>query len=111
MNGNWQCFTLEDVVRDYKIPGQTAIPSGKYRIIMTFSSRFSRQLPLLLNVPDFDGIRIHAGNTDKDTKGCVLVGKVADHDFVSRSREAFSELYDKLVTALAIEKCTMEIIK
>ena len=72
------CDTLEDRVRDLskepKIKGQTAIPTGRYRIYLTYSPRFKRILPLLDNVPQFSGVRIHRGNTAKDTEGCILVG-------------------------------------
>jgi hypothetical protein len=74
------CNTMEDVVRvlrssSDKIPGETAIPAGKYEIKMSYSSKFERILPLLLNVPFFTGIRIHRGNTHEHTEGCILVGK------------------------------------
>lgn len=74
------CNTMEDVVRllrskEDKINNETAIPDGKYEVVMSYSNRFKRVLPLLLNVPYFTGVRIHRGNTDKDTEGCILVGK------------------------------------
>jgi len=63
LNGKFECYTLEDVVRvGEKVPGATAIPEGIYPVQITFSNRFKRDLPLLLNVPNFDGIRIHTGN-------------------------------------------------
>lgn len=64
-------FTCEDTVRDGpKIPGATAIPAGKYKVVITFSNRFQRHLPLLLDVPGFSGIRIHSGNV-AETKTLV----------------------------------------
>ena len=76
------CHTLEPTWRDIpprgkgrKIPGRTAIPEGRYPVAVTRSPRFGGAwLPLLLHVPDFEGIRIHADNTAEDTRGCILVG-------------------------------------
>ena len=69
------CHTLEDAVREEKIAGKTAIPEGSYQVIVNRSPKFKRDLPLLLDVPNFEGIRIHRGNTAKDTSGCILVGE------------------------------------
>src|SRR5262245_59056606 len=81
IDGQYQCFTLEDEIRDGpKVMHETAIPVGRYRVVITRSQRFERMLPLLLDVPNFEGIRIHAGNTDKDTSGCILVGMSRSHD-------------------------------
>lgn len=76
IDGQFFCDTLEDKVRPFgeKVFGETAIPSGIYKVVLTRSERFKRVLPLLLNVPDFEGIRIHGGNTAVDTHGCLLVG-------------------------------------
>ena len=90
------CYTLEDAVRARKIKGQTAIPSGRYRVAITPSQRFKQRMPLLLNVPEFEGIRIHPGNTDKDTSGCILVGFERAGATISRSREAYRALFDVL---------------
>ena len=75
-------YSLEDVVREvpgrpvaeWKVPGKTAIPAGRYRLRWTMSNRFRREMLLLEGVPGFAGIRIHAGNTDADTEGCILLG-------------------------------------
>ena len=79
VEGEYFCDTLEDRVRDLtvekKIPGETAIPAGQYDLIVSMSPRFKRELPRLLNVPYFEGILIHRGNTEKDTSGCILVGE------------------------------------
>lgn len=85
INGVKLCDTLEDTERLFwgalnkltgtKIFGKTAIPTGTYEIVLTYSARFKMVLPLLLKVPQFDGIRIHKGNKPEDTEGCILVGK------------------------------------
>lgn len=99
---DWESVTLEDVVRPpgIKIPGQTAIPAGWYRVVITFSNRFQRDLPLLLDVPNFTGVRIHAGNTAADSTGCILVGKERGPTTVMRSREALLPLQAKIQKAL-----------
>jgi len=123
------CFTLEDVVREqagknppkekdgvpvsqWKIPGQTAIPAGRYRIIINRSKRFSKLasrdvfLPLLLAVPGFDGVRIHPGNKPEDTDGCILPGmRVAPGGTaIAESRKAFDLLFPKIQAALALNE-------
>lgn len=80
INGRQFGFTCEDKDRkmedgNEKIYGKTAIPRGKYRVVLTFSHRFNRIMPELLGVKGFEGIRIHGGNTEADTEGCVLLGK------------------------------------
>ena len=81
MDGEYLCDTLEPTRRDIgwgrpgkKQAGRTAIPEGRYPVAVTFSPRFERWLPLLLHVSGFEGIRIHAGNTVRDTAGCILPG-------------------------------------
>lgn len=68
-------YTLEDVTRDVKIYGETAIPAGEYDVIVDYSNHFAKELPHILNVKGFDGVRIHGGNSAKDTLGCILIGK------------------------------------
>lgn len=114
VDGKTECFTLEDQVRPNgdKVPGKTAIPPGVYNIVVTLSQRFKRDLPLLENVPDFTGIRIHPGNTAENTDGCILVGAAKGPDYVSHSREAFEALFKKIKEALGCgEKCTIEVCK
>lgn len=104
-----ECYTLEDVVRDIKIKGETAIPYGIYEIVINWSNRFQRPMPLLLNVPGFDGIRIHAGNTAADTEGCILVGAGRGTDYVTESKKAFAGLFVKLVKAMETDKILIEV--
>lgn len=105
----FECFTLEDVVRPVKIPGVTAIPEGVYVVVVSFSARFKRPLPELLNVPNFSGVRIHTGNTDANTDGCILVGQTQSKDFVGHSRAAFDRLFAKLQVAAQREKILLEV--
>ena len=98
IDGEFFCYTLEDRVREpgFKVYGATAIPAGTYQIGMSYSARFKMVLPLLKQVPGFDGIRIHAGNTESDTEGCILVGHNLLHDRIGSSRMALADLIDRL---------------
>jgi hypothetical protein len=100
VDGWFECFTLEDTVRDIKIAGQTAIPTGKYEIIINNSKKFKKDLIQLLDVPGFTGIRIHAGNTATDTEGCILVGKVRALNMILESNAALNNLQPKVQAAL-----------
>lgn len=115
VNGVFECFTLEDKVRDLKadgsgkIYGKTAIPKGTYELVLTYSDRFKQVMPLLLKVPFFEGIRIHSGNVDADTHGCLLTGTAHTKDFVSNSKIAYQNLFNKLKIASKSEKIFIEI--
>lgn len=102
VDGLFQCYTLEDKEREVKIKSETAIPKGTYKVIINQSARFKTLLPLLLDVPGFEGIRIHPGNTNHDTEGCILVGKTRGTDFIGKSRKAFAELFEKMKLAKEI---------
>lgn len=102
VDGVFFCYTLEDVVRAVKVAGETALPAGRYRITLTLSTKFKKVLPLLENVPGFEGVRIHSGNTDEDTEGCILVGTAKGVDCVVNSREAFTALYKRMASAREI---------
>lgn len=100
LNGVFQCYTLEDVVRPEgtpKVYGETAIPEGRYRVAVTWSPRFQQNMPLLYDVPGFEGVRIHPGNKPEDTEGCILVGNARDKDWIGGSRDAYKALYAQLV--------------
>lgn len=98
--GKDQYYTLEDLVRDKKIPGETAIPAGRYEVIINRSTRFKKELPRLLNVPNFEGVLIHSGNTEKDTEGCILPGMDRNEKGVLRSREAMNFIQPVIQAAL-----------
>lgn len=83
--GMAQTDTLEDIKRR-KVKGETAIPTGTYQIALTFSPRFRKVLPLLLNVPGYEGVRIHSGNKASDTEGCILCGRNTQVGAVTNSR-------------------------
>lgn len=98
IDGVFFCNTLEDTVREdgVKIYGKTAIPKGTYKVVLTMSNRFKKILPLLLNVAGFDGIRMHAGNTEFDTLGCILVGQNDIKGKLVNSAATMAKLMDKL---------------
>ena len=112
INDEYICDTLEDVVRSegIKVYGETAIPYGVYEIVLTMSPRFKKILPLLLNVPHFEGVRIHTGNTEKDTEGCILVGYNKVKGKVINSKIALDKVMKYLELAtINNEKITIEV--
>ena len=111
IDGEYFCDTIEDTdrgltqtmtdaqIKSKKVYGQTAIPTGTYRVIISYSNKFKRQMPLLLNVPGFLGIRIHSGNTEKDTEGCLIVGKNKVVGKVIESKDTYNKLFSILCEA------------
>jgi hypothetical protein len=123
INGSFECYILEDVDRGLiqtmplhelaaiKVHGKTAIPYGRYEIINSYSNRFKKLLPLLLEVPGYDGIRIHAGNFPDDTEGCLLPGQSHSANMVGESQLAFKHLFNIMLGAHTGEKIFIEIKK
>lgn len=116
VDGKLYCNTLEDVVRDLtkeaKVPGKTAIPAGTYKVIYNWSPKFGRNLPRLLNVPHFDGILIHPGNTADDSAGCILVGKNTEVGRLTESRYTSDKLNVLIEDAQRHgEEITIEIVE
>lgn len=112
IDGKWFCYSLEDEVRapGIKIPGKTAIPEGTYQVIIDKSTRFKRDMPHILNVPGFDGVRIHMGNKDEDTEGCLLIGDSAGRRTIWDSKKCFDRFFPLLKAALdKHEYCSVEI--
>lgn len=110
VNGQRVCFTLE---REAKDSGKRkpAIPKGVYKLIRDMSNRFKCMMPHILDVPGYEGIRIHRGNTDKDTEGCILLGRTwVGGDFIGESNVAFIPFDFSLKEALADgEEVTLEV--
>ena len=104
-NGKYIADTLEDTFRDLtkqkKIHGETAIPSGTYQVKVTMSNRFKKLMPILIDVPNFEGIRIHAGCKPEDSAGCILIGVKASAGLLTRSREKTQAVYDLINNALS----------
>jgi hypothetical protein len=109
IDGTHECFMIEDTdrglkqtmsleeIQKLKIHGKTAIPEGRYQVVIAFSPRFKRVLPRLLNVTGYDGVLMHIGNYPRDTEGCLLPGTIPTKDCVLHSTAAFNNLYKKLL--------------
>lgn len=106
VDGVFFCYTLEDKVREKKIKSITAIAKGRYEVVISFSNRFQQLMPLLLNVPEFEGVRIHWGNYSKDTDGCILLGNTKGVNMIGNSKATyakFMKMLKKEKTFLTIE--------
>lgn len=122
INGKYFCDTLEDVDRGLddsmteadilkqKKYGQTAIPTGIYTVLLTYSPKYKKVMPLINNVKGYSGIRIHSGNTSKDTLGCLLVGKNTVVGRLTDSRNTYNALYKRLQQK-GSNKITIEIYR
>lgn len=117
INGEFFSYTLEDTnrfltsemseeeIKKVKVPEKTAIPRGKYEVVINFSNHFKKQMPLLIGVKGFAGVRIHSGNKPEHTEGCLLVGFEDSSDgFIGQSKDAETELYKRLFEAIKTEK-------
>lgn len=108
INGEYFCDTLEDADRglddsmelekilELKKPSITAIPTGTYKVLITYSPRFKQNMPLLCNVKGFEGIRIHSGNVHQHTSGCLLVGENKEVGKVLNSKVTYTKLFNIL---------------
>lgn len=122
INGKYFCDTLEDVdrglddsmseddIKAIKIKGQTAIPTGIYTVLLTYSPKYKKVMPLINNVKGYSGIRIHSGNSSKDTEGCLLVGKNTVVGRLTDSRNTFNALFKRLQQK-GSNKITIEIYR
>lgn len=122
VNNEFFSNTLEDKIIDKnkngifdngekKVYGESAIPYGKYKVVYNYSPKFGRNLPRLLNVPHFEGILIHPGNTAKDSFGCILVGKNTSKGMLSESRYTSDKLNEIIDAAQKRgEEITIEIV-
>lgn len=120
IDDNYFCDTLEDTVRDLnkdgkfdngekKIKGKTAIPYGTYEIKWTYSPRFKKHTPQLMNVPSFEGIRIHSGNSSDHTQGCLLLGENKKVGMILNSKATIAKFYPIIKDACTKGKVTIEI--
>lgn len=122
INGKYFCDTLEDVdrglddsmseddIKAIKVKGQTAIPTGIYTVLLTYSPKYKKVMPLINNVKGYSGIRIHSGNSSKDTEGCLLVGKNTVVGRLTDSRNTFNALFKRLLQK-GSNKITIEIYR
>lgn len=121
VDGKYFCDTLEPTNRDLnkngkfdngevKVKGKTAIPFGTYEMVWAYSPRFKRYTPRFVNVPEFEGVLIHSGNSSKDSAGCVLVGKNTKVGMVTDSRNTCNRLYPLIKNACKQGKVYITIV-
>ena len=121
VNDILECYTVEDADRQLeelgctaKVQDRTCIPRGEYEVTISMSNRFKKFLLEVKGVPCFKGIRIHSGNSSKDTEGCIIVGSVnvsEDDDWVGASRVAYDSLHKKVKAALSAgKKVTLKVL-
>lgn len=98
----------EEEIKRVKVYGETAIPTGVYTVKMTYSQKYKRKMPEVLNVPGYSGIRIHSGNTAKDSLGCILLGRNTKVGMITESRKTCKE-FERLLEAAGGE-CKLTIV-
>lgn len=110
INGEFECYTIEDEQRTVKVWGETAIPNGRYeiklRLVGKFHDNYKNKFKFfhkgmlhVTNVPGFEYILIHIGNTDDDTAGCLLVGRSTSKSAIAESTIAYEIMYKKVIVA------------
>ena len=111
IDGVYFCDTIEDKdrglnqamsindIKKKKVYGETAIPTGTYKLVINYSNRFKKNMAHILNVPGYEGIRIHTGNSAKDSLGCIIVGKNKIVGRVIKSRDTYNQLFPILQKA------------
>lgn len=119
IDGVFECFTIEDADRKLesggtKVQNNTCIPRGTYNVVWNHSAHFNKDMPQIMNVPQFEGVRIHGGNSQDDSEGCIIVGGVnekAGDNWISSSKPAVEKLYAKIKAASdAGKKITIEVV-
>lgn len=120
IDDKWICNTIEDKdralydsmseddIKAKKVYGETAIPCGTYKLSITYSPKYKKMMPLVENVKGFSGIRIHSGNTAKDSLGCIVVGENKKKGMVLNSRTTYAKLFDIIK---AEKNITIEIVR
>lgn len=121
IDGKYFCDTLEDrdrglaqsmplsEIKKIKVKHQTAIPTGTYQVAWNYSPKYRRMMPQILNVPGFEGVRIHSGNSQQDTSGCILLGKNSVVGKVLNSRVTINKFYPLIKEACKNNKVTITI--